>query len=161
LTTTALHERSVTIIETVGALGILVARDRLPGGSLKGVVYARICMQTIGARCFRQIDFVEQDGFWIASASEEDALLLEPSRRAFEARPLTIRQYVTLIDLIVDFQAEAIVRVVADIFQDSPRFLTDDGGISADASYVSGLPYFVKTGFLVPKGRSQRSRKPG
>lgn len=111
-------ESTVTLIERIGALGLLIARKRECELTLAEVVYFRLVGDLSRASCFKEVKIELVDGFWVARpADQDDTLFFEPSALPYEARAISKMEFGLWVDSVVYDNLEWIVERGLELFE--------------------------------------------
>lgn len=134
----------VVLVETSGALGVLVAERRCPDETLEKVLYFRVVMGKPHARFFETVELLRIDGFSVAQIAHEDAIFFDPSSIPYAIENISKSQYECFVNDVVDYQCARAEGFVTAIFSTSDGFAIDsEGKLAAPADYARAMDQFM------------------
>ena len=149
----------VVLIETTGALGVLVAERRCPHETLERVLYFRALMGQPYARFFETVELLTIEGFSVAQARAEDALFFEPSSIPYAIRNISKGQYEQFVDDVVAYRCECAEQLIARLFANEEGFSIDPGGrLKAPTDYANAMDHFLSHHNFVEPNEPSKQR---
>jgi len=149
----------VVLVETAGALGVLIAQRRCPDERLEKVLYFRVLMDEPYAIFLPEAELRTMEGYSVVYVESQDGLIYEPSQVPYAIKNIRPAQYAQYVDRIVAQDAGWVVREIKDLFGKCEGFsLTTNGELTAPENYAMGFEHFAAShSFVMPKG----AKRPG
>ena len=135
---------TVVLVETNGALGVLVAERRGPNETLERVLYFRSLMGEHYARFFETVELLAISGFSAARSVSEDAIFFEPSLIPYATENISRNQYECFVDDVVDYRCDRAELFITSLFSTTNGVSMDsEGRLAAPPNYANAMDQFM------------------